>query len=73
VESSIGISAAAQLAALLDYADLDGAELLSSDPAQGVHIDHGTIQWSPLAGCGGTLKMTTLASFNSVHSPDEDC
>lgn len=65
VESSIGISAAAQLAALLDYADLDGAELLSRDPAQGVHIDHGTIQWSPLAGCGGTLKTATLTSFYS--------
>ena len=35
VESSVGISAAAQLLPLLDYVDLDGAELLARDAASG--------------------------------------
>lgn len=35
-ESSVGISAAAQLLPFVDYADLDGALLLANDPAKGV-------------------------------------
>src|SRR6185295_18209611 len=35
-ESSVGISAAAQLLPLVDYADLDGAVLLMEDVASGV-------------------------------------
>jgi L-alanine-DL-glutamate epimerase-like enolase superfamily enzyme len=35
-ESSVGISAIAQLLPELDYADLDGAMLLAHDPAKGV-------------------------------------
>lgn len=46
VESSVGISGAAQLSPLLDYADLDGAILLAADPAMGVRIDNGRIQLS---------------------------
>ena len=38
VETSVGISAAAQLLPLLDYADLDGAELLDGDAASGVRV-----------------------------------
>lgn len=41
IESSVGISAAAQLLPLLDYADLDGAELLAKDPAAGVSFKDG--------------------------------
>ncbi len=37
-ESSVGISAAAQLLGLCDYADLDGALLLAKDLAKGVKI-----------------------------------
>jgi L-alanine-DL-glutamate epimerase-like enolase superfamily enzyme len=43
-ESSVGISAAAQLAPLLDYADLDGAVLLAEDAADGVQLHKG--QWT---------------------------
>jgi len=43
VETSIGISAAAHLLPLLDYADLDGAILLKSDPASGVQIVRGHV------------------------------
>ena len=38
-ESSVGISAIAQLLPELDYADLDGAMLLAHDPAKGVTFD----------------------------------
>jgi len=43
VETSIGISAAAHLLPLLDYADLDGAILLKEDPASGVEIHRGRV------------------------------
>jgi len=37
-ESSVGISAIAHIAPLLDYVDMDGAMLLAKDPARGVVI-----------------------------------
>ena len=40
-ESTMNISAAAQLLPLADYADLDGALLLADDVAAGVRIDRG--------------------------------
>jgi L-alanine-DL-glutamate epimerase-like enolase superfamily enzyme len=36
IESSLGISAAAVIASLFDYADLDGNLLVSNDPFRGV-------------------------------------
>ena len=42
VETSLGISAAAHLAPLLDYADLDGAALLADDPFAGASIPDGS-------------------------------
>ena len=39
VESSLGITAAAQLAPLLDCADLDGAALVANDPYVGATIE----------------------------------
>ena len=39
VESSVLISAAAQLSPLADYADLDGNVLISDDPFEGVALD----------------------------------
>lgn len=56
VESSIGISAAAQLSPLLDFADFDGAVLLKEDPAEGVKIDRGKILLSGNPGTGCRLK-----------------
>ncbi|MER7753338.1 dipeptide epimerase [Kitasatospora sp. NPDC097643] len=40
-ESTVGISAIAQLLPLLDHADLDGALLLARDVADGVRLDRG--------------------------------
>lgn len=52
IESSVGISTAAQLLPLLDYADLDGAVLLAQDPARGVLIQNGEVNFSALHGNG---------------------
>ena len=63
VESSIGISAAAHLAPLLDYADLDGAVLLKDEPATGVRIENGEIRFSDRAGSGAILHRDRLIDF----------
>jgi L-alanine-DL-glutamate epimerase-like enolase superfamily enzyme len=52
VESSLGITAAAQLAPLLDYADLDGAALVANDPYVGATISGGEIRLPTAAGLG---------------------
>ncbi|MFD2247419.1 dipeptide epimerase [Pontibacter ruber] len=54
-ESSVGISAIAQLLPLLDYVDMDGALLLSKDIASGVTIDYGKVNYAPVNGTGATL------------------
>jgi len=51
-ESSIGISAGAALAPLCDYADLDGANLIANDMAQGSTIVNGIIRLSESYGLG---------------------
>ena len=51
-ESSVGISAAAQLAPLLDYADLDGAVLLAQDAAEGVRVKNGAVKLLDAPGLG---------------------
>ncbi|MBT3913048.1 MAG: dipeptide epimerase, partial [Verrucomicrobia bacterium] len=51
-ESSVGISAAAQLTPLLDYADLDGAVLLAKDAADGVQLHQGQFAFSDETGLG---------------------
>lgn len=52
IESSVGISGIAQLAPMLDYADLDGAALLADDPFAGVSIPRGRIVFPEGAGIG---------------------
>ena len=55
LESSILIAAGAVAAQLADYADLDGAWLLSDDPASGWHFEQGTLHPPKGAGLGVTL------------------
>ncbi len=55
VESSIGISAAAQLLPLLDYADLDGSALLAADPTLGATVYDGVITLRDDDGHGASL------------------
>ena len=54
-ESTVGISAIAQLLPQLDYVDMDGGLLLAEDIATGVTIDFGKISYSELNGTGVTL------------------
>ncbi len=56
VESSLGIAAAAQLAPLIDYADLDGAALLAEDPFSGLDISNGRLHLSAEPGLGVTRR-----------------
>lgn len=52
IESSLGISAVAQLAPLLDHADFDGAALLAHDPFAGASIKGGQITLTDRPGLG---------------------
>jgi L-alanine-DL-glutamate epimerase-like enolase superfamily enzyme len=54
IESNASIAAAAQLAPLLDYADLDGSLLLAEDPYDGIGMAGGEIRLGEqdLAGTG---------------------
>ena len=54
IESSLGISAIAQIAPLLDYADFDGAALLADDPYVGATIHGGQIVIPDAPGLGVT-------------------
>jgi len=57
-ESTVGISAIAQLLPQLDYVDMDGAMLLREDIAQGVSISsNGTIMFPDSGGSGITLNV----------------
>jgi L-Ala-D/L-Glu epimerase / N-acetyl-D-glutamate racemase len=56
VESSLGITAAAHLAPLLDCADLDGAALVANDPYVGATIDGGVVNLPSASGLGVTLR-----------------
>ena len=56
IETSLGISAAAHLAPLLDCADLDGAALLADDPYAGATIAGGTIRLTDGPGLGVTRR-----------------
>jgi L-alanine-DL-glutamate epimerase-like enolase superfamily enzyme len=61
IESSLGITAAAHLAPLLDYADFDGAALLADDPYEGATIDGGQIRLPNGPGLGVSARAATMA------------
>ena len=54
-ESTVGISALAQLLPLLDYVDMDGAVLLAKDIATGVRLDRGRCTYPATNGTGVEL------------------
>lgn len=56
VETSLGVTAAAHFAPLLDYADLDGAALLRDDPHEGATIEGGIIRIPDRPGLGVTTR-----------------
>ncbi len=56
IETSLGITAAAHLAPLLDCVDLDGAALLRDDPFSGATITHGVVTLPTAPGLGVTRR-----------------
>jgi L-alanine-DL-glutamate epimerase-like enolase superfamily enzyme len=68
IESSLGISAIAQISPLLDFADFDGAALLSNDPFRGTSIAGGVIRLSDAPGLGATPvpSVDLSAAFQSA-------
>ncbi|MGE5335647.1 MAG: dipeptide epimerase [Nitrososphaerota archaeon] len=52
VESSVAITAAAQISPLVDYADLDGALLVANDPFDGVQVAQGKLVLPERPGLG---------------------
>jgi len=55
-ESTVGISAIAQLLPLLDYVDMDGAALLEKDIADGVRVERGEAIFPAENGNGVRLR-----------------
>ena len=61
VESTLGIAAAAQIAPLCDYLDLDGAALLASDPFAGPGLEeNGRVRFNAEPGLGVRRSGSTL-------------
>lgn len=56
-ESSCGVSAAAQLAPLTDWTDLDGPLLITNDPFRGITYQNGKIVLNDLPGIGAVKKV----------------
>jgi L-alanine-DL-glutamate epimerase-like enolase superfamily enzyme len=55
-ETSVGISAIAQLLPLLDFVDMDGTLLIANDPATGVTFDFGKVIYAEENGTGAKLS-----------------
>jgi len=56
IESSLGISAAAHLAPLAEFADLDGAALLGNDPFTGMILEKGRLIMPSQPGIGAQVR-----------------
>jgi L-alanine-DL-glutamate epimerase-like enolase superfamily enzyme len=56
IESSLGITAAAQLQSLCDYLDLDGAMLIADDPFKGAVYEDGYLLVPDRPGLGVTAR-----------------
>jgi len=61
-ETTVGISAAAQLLPFVDYADLDGPLLLSEDVATGLQYRNGAVLPGKNTGLGFTFKHQKFSS-----------
>jgi L-Ala-D/L-Glu epimerase len=71
VSSSLAITAAAHLAPLVDFADLDGALLLANDPFQGVRFEQGRIMLPETPGLGVVARTQGPEPTDSSHAPVE--
>jgi L-Ala-D/L-Glu epimerase len=72
IESSLGISAIAQIAPLLDHADLDGPALLAEDPFSGVRMERGRLAFTAEAGLGVSanceLALSPVSHGAAAHA-----
>ena len=59
IETSIGITAAAHLSPLVDYADLDGNLLVTNDPFTGVTVQNGKLVLPDGAGLGVARRSSS--------------
>ena len=59
IESSVGVTAAAHLAPLCDYVDLDGPLLIKNDPYRGLKYDGAKLTLPGSAGLGLTRNQST--------------
>jgi L-alanine-DL-glutamate epimerase-like enolase superfamily enzyme len=51
-ETSLGVAAAAHIASLVDYADIDGHLLLAEDPFEGLTLENGVVRPGDQPGLG---------------------
>ncbi len=58
IESSVALTAAAHLGALVDYLDLDGQLHLAQDPFEGLTFDAGKIRLPKRPGLGVRPRST---------------
>lgn len=70
-ESTVGISAAAQLVPMVDLADIDGAALLAGDIATGVRVERGRRRLPAGSGLGVELLGGPLPLGELLSSADE--
>ncbi len=56
IESSVACTAAAQIAPLVDYLDIDGPLLITNDPYRGVEYDRGQLRLPAGPGLGVTKR-----------------
>ena len=64
-ESSVGISAIAQLLPALDFVDMDGAALLSEDVAEGIRVERGVCHWPKHPGSGVVGLRASVTTDNT--------
>jgi len=66
VESSIGITAMSNLSPQVDFADLDGNQLINNDPYVGVKIIDGKLKLPSEDGIGIKLNPEYKKDFNNL-------
>ena len=66
IESSVLISAAAHLAELCDYLDVDGNLLITNDPYRGVTAENGILSFADTPEKFG-LRVTARDAQSSVN------
>ena len=68
IESSVAITAAAQISPLVDYADLDGALLVANDPFDGVNVERGKLILSDRPGLGIRIRAAAALPTRTIRA-----